>query len=82
MITIPSMRGQKYGAQIGQRYHFTAEYRGGDWFSDGYGKAHPAGPDFDDPAQYTEFLKGDTSASRTIVASVKGDGKSYVDAIE
>jgi hypothetical protein len=73
------------GLKIGQRYRFTAQYiNGGNFLSSGPGmqKILPASPAFDDPAQYTEFLKGDTLASRTFVASLDDDGKVYVHAVE
>jgi hypothetical protein len=70
------------GLKIGQRYRFTAEYLYGDSLYDGSEKSLPASPAFDDQAQYTEFLKGDTRASRTIVASMEENGKIYVHAIE
>ena len=59
------------GLKIGQRYRFTAAYDSGDVLYQNR-KSLPASPAFDDQAQYTEFLKGDTSESRTIVASMGG----------
>jgi hypothetical protein len=69
------------GLKIGQRYRFTAAYDSGDVLYQNR-KSLPASPAFDDQAQYTEFLKGDTSESRTIVASMGEDGKIYVNSIE
>jgi hypothetical protein len=69
------------GLKIGQRYRFTAAYDSGKVLYQNR-KSLRASPAFDDQAQYTEFLKGNTSASRTIVASMGEDGKIYVNAIE
>jgi hypothetical protein len=70
------------GLKVGQRYHFSAQYPDGDYLYSSPGKTLSASPAFDDPAQYTTFLKGDTWASRTIVATVEDDGRIYVHAVE